>query len=292
VIAHNDLASLIPEILLYDRLVFPIPTDDDDRKRWEKNHWNPDQLDQRILELGDLAHPTPWTRELRDEWQTRWDRLKQLGSDTKGLAMNLTPHVLVVSAVWNDRIPPPIMIAAYQDKDTAVADFALIEARSPAERRREELDRKVSALFERRLEMPIAEEPQQAYEKAIELAHNADYQHARRSLFEWEDRRVEAEWPTQAAIKELEGLVSEHDALIKRTFRQTWKRRFFRAVEIVAPPVIEAADLVPLLGLAAGAGLTLVEARFPSITAAPENPLDSAGAALHMVNSVMYHDRS
>jgi hypothetical protein len=109
--AHNDLASLIPEILLYDRLVFPIPTDDDDQERWEKNKRNLDQLDKRILELGDLAHPTPWTREWCDEWSTRWERLQQLVRDTKGLAMNLTPQVLAFASVWNDRFPPPIMIA-------------------------------------------------------------------------------------------------------------------------------------------------------------------------------------
>lgn len=290
VIDHQRLASLIPEILLYDRLVFPTPTDAD-RARWECNGWDPILLDQRIKELGDLVHPTPWTQELREQWSVRWERLKQLGRDTQDLALNLTPHVLAISA-WQDRFPPPIMIAAYQDAAIASADLALIEDLDVGKRDQEKLHRAVGALFERRMEMPIVEDPQRSYEKVIGLAHNKDYQHARRSLFEWEDQRVTNEWPTEAAIQELEKLVDAHDDLIKSTFQKTWKRRVFHVLQFVTPALITVASTEPLVGLAAGGLLKLVEARFPSITASPGDPLDSPGAALHMAISVMYHDPS
>jgi hypothetical protein len=71
--------------------------------------------------------------------------------------MDLTSQVLALSSVWQYRIPPPIIVAAYQDAKSATADFAL-KARNTNEKGRQELDRAVDALFVRRLEMPIAED--------------------------------------------------------------------------------------------------------------------------------------
>jgi len=287
VIDHKNPVSLVPEILLYDRLVFPTPTDDD-RKRWTKRGWKPELLDQRVKELGDLVHTTPWTDGLRKEWAKRWERLKQIGKDTEGLAMGLTPHLLALSA-WKDQVPPPVMIAAYQDPEAARLDLYLGET-TEEKKPRQELHREVAALFERSLAMPIVKDPERVYKEAIELAHEETYQHARRSLFEWEDRRVADEWPTAASIKELEELVASHDDIIKRKFRQTWKRRVFYVVQLVAPAVVTVATANPFIGLAAGGTLKVVELSFPSITAKPEDPADHPGAALHMPLRAMSHE--
>jgi hypothetical protein len=309
VIDHKDPAALVPEILLYDRLVFPAPTEVD-RERWEKNGWEPNLLDERIKELGSLAHPVLWTPELREEWSVRFQRLKDLGRETENLAMDLTPHVLSLSA-WDDRIPPPIMIAAYQDPDTATADIELARldraklTRIVRTAERTKLNREVRALFERRLEMPVVEGGQRTYAKAIELAHEEKYQDIRRRLFEWEDRRIRDEWPTQAAIKELEEIVGTHDSLVRKTFLRTAKQRTFHVLEVsmstlewVIPPAAGTAATIatggnPVGGLVAALGaratLQCVKAILPSDI---PDPRDSPGEALRRAISVMYHERS
>jgi hypothetical protein len=308
VIDHKDPAALVPEILLYDRLVFPAPTEED-RERWEKNGWEPNLLDERIKELDSLAHPVLWTPELREEWSVRFQRLKDLGRETENLAMDLTPQVLSLSA-WEDRIPPPIMIAAYQDPDTALADIDLDTdpvnlTRIVRTAERTKLNREVRALFERRLEMPVLEDGQRTYARAIELAHEEKYQDIRRLLFEWEDRRIRDEWPTGAAIKELEEIVGTHDSLVRKTFLTTAKQRTFRVLEVsmstlewLIPAAAGTAAAFatggnPLGGLAATisarATLQLVKARLPSDI---PDPRDSAGEALRSAISVMFHERS
>ena len=89
-----------------------------------------------------------------------------------------------------------------------------------------------------------------------------------------------AGWPTRTAIKELEELVDAHDDLIKKHFKQTWKRRIFYAVQFVAPAILAAATANPFVGLASGGALKLVEARFPSITADPGAPRTVRGRPL------------
>jgi len=74
---HLDARRLIPELLLYDRLVFPYPTDGD-RDRWRKKHWDPDLLDRRIEMLGpSLIETVPWDQEARGEWSRAYEQLKQ-----------------------------------------------------------------------------------------------------------------------------------------------------------------------------------------------------------------------
>ncbi len=289
VIDHQNPAALIPEILLYDRLVFPTPTDAADRARWAGQGWNPDLLDTRLKELEGLMHRTPWTPELQEQWSTRWERLKRLGQDTETVAMGLTPMVLAMSA-FADQLPPPIMVAAYQDPVLAKSDLALSDHAEPQTDPRHTLDRQVRALFERRLDMPIVMHPHQTYQKAIALAHDSKYQQARRSLFAWEDQVIAAGWPTESAVKKLEQLVDAHDDLIRGAFAQTVKRSVYRVVELTAGTAVSHATANPWLGLAAGGAVKLVGARLPGFTAAPANPMAQPEAALHTAISVMFHE--
>ncbi len=55
VIDHSNPSAFVPEVLLYDRLVIPVPYSDSDRERWEREGWDPGLLDRRIKTLGDLA---------------------------------------------------------------------------------------------------------------------------------------------------------------------------------------------------------------------------------------------
>ncbi|HEY6373761.1 MAG TPA: hypothetical protein VIX37_24530 [Candidatus Sulfotelmatobacter sp.] len=70
--AHRDLASLGADILLYDRIILPVPEDDPERERWIRKQWNPDDIALRVVQSAGRIIPVPWTAQLRAEWQSRW----------------------------------------------------------------------------------------------------------------------------------------------------------------------------------------------------------------------------
>ena len=78
VIDHTDPTNLAPDVLLYDRLVFPFPGADFERKRWEDEGWQPEKLDQLIKMLGDLAITTGWTAQDQLRWSDLHQRLPKL----------------------------------------------------------------------------------------------------------------------------------------------------------------------------------------------------------------------
>lgn len=285
VIDHEDVAGLVPEILLYDRLVFPVPAGDDER--WEEEDWRPDLLRQRLDELGELAHGVAWTEELQEDWADGMREIGDVGNEVDGLGYDMTPNVLAMSG-WGDRVPPPVPIAAFRNPETARLVYR-VRPLEPLEARRQELHRRVGAFIERKVAMPIAEDPEATYLGAIELARNEKFQRARRALYDWEDERAADGWPTEAAIRELEELVDGHNALIRDHFRRTWLRRTYHVVAFGAGVAVEAAGM-PFLGLGVTGGMELISARFPILTAKGHSPDRQPAAALQMAISALAHE--
>jgi hypothetical protein len=78
---HCSPNPFVREVLLFDRLVLPVPIDEKERKRWETNNWDPSRLDRirEILGTQDIpAEPDPpdpkrgWLQSvLRRQWRSR-----------------------------------------------------------------------------------------------------------------------------------------------------------------------------------------------------------------------------
>lgn len=68
---HTELARLIPDLLMYDVIVFPSPDTDEQFTRWDNKGWAPDLLASRVTQLGDHAVVCPWNETLRRLWESR-----------------------------------------------------------------------------------------------------------------------------------------------------------------------------------------------------------------------------
>jgi hypothetical protein len=68
---HKNQAELVPDILSFDKLVFPYPEDETEWARWEERGWDPQQLDTRLRELGELAMPFDWGEGQAALYRTR-----------------------------------------------------------------------------------------------------------------------------------------------------------------------------------------------------------------------------
>ncbi len=78
---HVVERAFVADVLLYDRLVVPVPTPDD-VERWEANEWQPEQLRNLLNVLKDpnpdycLAVEVPWGPRHRGKWEQRWAQAK------------------------------------------------------------------------------------------------------------------------------------------------------------------------------------------------------------------------
>jgi len=68
VIDHRRRRPFVADVLLYDRLVIPVPNGPDEVTRWRGLRRDPD-LQSHLLDIvGDLAVKVPWTLQLADTW--------------------------------------------------------------------------------------------------------------------------------------------------------------------------------------------------------------------------------
>jgi hypothetical protein len=98
---HLAKKAFVADVMLFDRLVIPVPADDD-HDRWEKMGWNEKRQARLLAILGDRALPIVWDAQLRAKWRSRWDAAKSLGIETSREAMRMTPTVLL------EKIPPQV----------------------------------------------------------------------------------------------------------------------------------------------------------------------------------------
>jgi len=70
---HCEPNAFVAEVMLYDRLVIPVPPDDKERARWRESGWQPERLDKLLEILGDRAYVVNWDDERQKRWKARYD---------------------------------------------------------------------------------------------------------------------------------------------------------------------------------------------------------------------------
>ena len=140
VIDHKNPATLVPEVLLYDRLVLPVPPNEDERKRWTDRGWAPDVLDRRLEQLGPLAVTASWSHAERQRAIEAWEQhMKTVRSDAEQIVREIkekAPYQMTRMVLANDK---PVVLPLRLD------------AEPPAERGREADNRARSGKVQRGL---------------------------------------------------------------------------------------------------------------------------------------------
>jgi hypothetical protein len=194
---QKDIVHLIPDILTFDKLVFPYPRDEEEWEYWKKEDrtkqdWNPELLDQRLRELGELAEAFAWGEPERTQYRTRlaavrgrdaleispaasaanyeeaagrsrWEIAKQATRDTVGAMIKRDDCWL---------LPRYGSLAAWQ----AERSFDIpTTARDQRRARR-------TVLLGQEFALPSYAKAETAYNLAIELAKKPEFQAARRTM--------------------------------------------------------------------------------------------------------------
>jgi hypothetical protein len=93
VVDHLRRQPFVADVLLYDQLVVPIPSDEAEAARWSARHRQPD-LQKELLEiLGSHVVPVPWSLQLHDAWAARYGEEVDAKPDNAGVVEDLAHAV-------------------------------------------------------------------------------------------------------------------------------------------------------------------------------------------------------
>lgn len=94
---HLEPRAFVAEVLLYDRLVIPVPpySESEQRGQWAGQGWRPDRLDKLLTILGDRARPVQWDAAWRQIWRDRHEGTRAVADRTGETAFQMTRDVLL-----------------------------------------------------------------------------------------------------------------------------------------------------------------------------------------------------
>lgn len=226
---HTNPVLLVPELLLYDRLVIPTPSDDKEVERWEKAGWQPDNLDKLLKELGPLARIKPWDSTRREVFQKRMDELQAIQSDASDiveevreeLPYQLTRRILAQEEVSElpDDVTNVNVVCAYQSENDFRADWYLDT--NPDERSH------LGMLFGHQLAVPDIKDPKDALSEAIKLSRDAEFRQARRAFYDWQLQVMRKGYDPKRAVEEMHYLIGVYNDIVKKAVRKVYLKAAF-----------------------------------------------------------------
>ena len=263
---HVRPGAFVAEVLLYDRLLLPVPphasdlpldpdgtkTAEAEWRRWKENGWDPARQGQLLGIMGDLAEPIPWTADRQAEW--RQEMANQLDFAARN-GFFLTGAVL-------EKFAPAMALSV-----VAVSPYRSLKQLSSEQgiRRRiphEPIPRSVlMAVIGQELLVPPEPDRDdfQALADAVEVAHETDYRTRRAALWRWQQRFVRGDHTdalsVRAAVQEMRQLVADLRRATGREKRWKLAKKVFFFLKLgssVAPGAVavgaKAAEVVASIG--------------------------------------------
>lgn len=224
---HTSTSDLIANVLLYDRLIVPVMSEQADRNErayWLSKKWDPDLQKERVAQLGRLAIPRPWDASRREAFKTRMQQLKMEQLDTKSvelLAQQMTRGILAMEPVTekNPDVERVDVIAAYNSASAAQKDFVIEQAAKPIDAH--------ALLLARRLAIPSSKKPEKSLERAIELSRNPEFRKKRTALFDFQEEAILKKWSPAETVKRIAAMNDELNEQIRDSAKTVrWKLAF------------------------------------------------------------------
>ena len=268
---HYDIEKLIEDVLLFDRLVFPVPPDDseDTRSLWKP--WHPEVQEKRLAALGNRVIRVPWNSWRREQFADRMSAVKAIADDTETViptsaAFQMTRRILAQDDSLT--LPPGVTrattVAAYHSA-TALRENYLFDVDRTA---RETLA--VSMRY--RLAQPLfASAPETSLVRAVALCNDDVFQESRRALYKWEKDLLDEKVPPERAIEELDQLITRYNECVKDASDRVKYNLVFTiaGISITMAGALLATPLATAPLMLVGGGSILQLVRFAKLDAKP-----------------------
>jgi hypothetical protein len=291
---HLTDAPFVTDVLLYDRLIIPVPdpadTSIEQQMYWRS--WEPEKqqtcLDIRKIKTPDkdgLTMTVPWTKSKRGRFTNRISVAKAVATQqrTPDQDYYMDPYMATRELIRSEFLPA---LPAGVSKAWTVVVFGSTkgfeEEVASADPRRE---RRLAMMISHRFLTPVGSDPKhELLKRAVDLTTTGDYRQKRARFYEWQENIIEENISDEKAIEEMERLLGDYNKAIKKAFTNVGEKYLFTAVP-VSLGIISAlvAGTTPAL-LIGGIGGLVQLARFWRFDRKPKIEAGDADAA------AMIHD--
>ena len=267
VMDHLRKGAFLAELVLYDRLVIPIPPNpehaesDEDRifaqkqwARWEKEGWKPQRLEELVAIMQPVVEPIEWDRKHHDEWAQQFaDYTRQNPTE----AADLVGHIMagqVTGQVLLSELPAmaagAVAVAPFTSLAQLRKDLGITETQTLTKRRQASSGlpgNMVSAIVGREFLVPTDPDWNEfdLLREAVDLVQQEGYRDARRAFHAQmlrfvQDQRTDYD-SVKGAVEVMERELQQIDQLARK--RKRWRRAarafFFTqlAVDAAVAPV-------------------------------------------------------
>jgi hypothetical protein len=219
---HTHRGAFVADVIMYDRLVIPVPPSrwgdnkaaaNDEWERWEQNGWDPAKQSQLLGILGNLAVQVEWNAQWHDKWEqaatNRIEGAKQIAKDLYAVTGAVLLQVVPAMAMGSVAVTP------YESLDDMKRDLGITKGRLTDKdlRRGANLPgHALTAIIGREFLVPEDDPNKDDFEllrTAVRVANDADYRQARANLHRSLNRFLNSSGETdavsiEAAIKEMQ----------------------------------------------------------------------------------------
>jgi hypothetical protein len=236
---HISLAPFVTEVLLYDRLIIPVPPDKDQDANWEQE-WQPELLHKclEILkvktdETDGLALTVPWDQSKRERFQTRMSTAVALATQRRDPAQTyyMDPFQMT-RALLKDEFRPALprgvskawTVASYPSAEAFRADFS-----DPLRERKTRLAVSISHRFF----VPSRSDPKhEMLRRAVGLSSSDEFRRKRARFYEWQEEIIQEEISDEKAIEELEQRLTDYNEATEKAFVDVAMRFAFTVIPV------------------------------------------------------------
>jgi hypothetical protein len=273
---HVTAAPFVSDVLIYDRLVIPIPdpNNPESERSWADRGYRPDDQRRCLDILGvktdwkdGLALTVPWDSSKEERFRTRMNAAAALTAQKNSpkATYYMDPFAMtreLNAGEFRPALPADVTkawaVAAYPSAAAFREDLAAshrMAGIAPGEDRRSQL------AFELRHRFLTPERPDPDHEmlkRAADLSRKDDFRRKRALFYAWQENIIENEIDDEKAIRELEQLLDDYNKATQKAFGEVIAKAVFTTLAI-GVGIGGAAVAGGLAGLAAAGGAGLIE---------------------------------
>jgi hypothetical protein len=226
---HIDLNSMVANVILYDRLILPVPPDKAEVERWRKEKWAPEILEERLDKLGYLAIKRPWDVHRQQWYRDVMQRVRQENAEADAIISapgSDLPFIATAGILASEKpsnLPEGVtrvdVVSAHNSEWDFKQNFALGLG--------SEKKLTPGLLFGHRIAIPDDEKAEVAFERAIDLSKDHTFKSKRRDFYDWQDKVLSRGVEPEAALQEMDQLIEEYNKCVQQASRKVrWKYAF------------------------------------------------------------------